>query len=323
MEYTTLGRTGLKVSVAGLGCGGSSRLGMTTGKSEQESIAVVQKAMDLGVNVIDCARTYGTEKIVSKAIKGRDRDSLVLSTKAQSKQGDELLPVETVIERLDSSLKDLGQDCVDLFYVHGVRPDHYDVTMSDYLPAILKERDKGKFRFLGLTENHPMDSEHISAARAAEDEPWDVLMIAFHMLNQKPHDTILPPAIKNDRGVLAMYVVRQIFSDPERLRQAMRDEVAAGNLPPELADDPEPLDFLIHESGSSSLMDAAYRYARHEPGIHVTLFGTGSVDHVEDNINSILRPPLPETDRKRLADVFGHLRGVGLDAPTHLAKPGG
>ncbi len=82
MEYTTLGRTGLKVSVAGLGCGGPSRLGMRNDpQTASNAIALVKLAMDLGVNFIDTAQTYGTEPIVGKAIAGVPRDRLVISTK--------------------------------------------------------------------------------------------------------------------------------------------------------------------------------------------------------------------------------------------------
>ena len=82
MQYTTLGKTELQVSVAGLGCGGYSRLGQSTGRSEAQSTALVEQAMDLGVNFIDTARNYRTEAIVGKALKGRNRDELVISTKA-------------------------------------------------------------------------------------------------------------------------------------------------------------------------------------------------------------------------------------------------
>ncbi len=61
MEYTTLGRTGLKVSVAGLGCGGFSQLGLGTGKSEADAIGIIRAALDLGVNLFDTAAAYGTE----------------------------------------------------------------------------------------------------------------------------------------------------------------------------------------------------------------------------------------------------------------------
>ena len=58
---------------------------------------------------------------------------------------------------------------------------------------------------------------------------------------------------------------------------------------------PDPLGFLIHPGGASSLTDAAYRYVRHEPGVDVVLFGTGDQAHLRSNIESILKPPLPET----------------------------
>ena len=74
MQYTTLGRTGLKVTVAGLGCGGNSRIGQGAGLSTAQSVALVREALDLGVNFIDTAEAYGTEEIVGEAIKGRPRD---------------------------------------------------------------------------------------------------------------------------------------------------------------------------------------------------------------------------------------------------------
>jgi aryl-alcohol dehydrogenase-like predicted oxidoreductase len=69
MEYTTLGKTGLKVSVAGLGCGGPSRLGMRDNLASRErAIGIVRQAIDLGINFIDTAQSYETEGIVGKAI---------------------------------------------------------------------------------------------------------------------------------------------------------------------------------------------------------------------------------------------------------------
>ncbi|HMF49825.1 MAG TPA: aldo/keto reductase, partial [Candidatus Saccharimonadales bacterium] len=82
MEYTTLGRTGLRVSVVGLGCGGPSRLGMRNdAQSADNAVALVKQALDLGVNFLDTAQTYGTEPILGKAIAGVPRDRLVISTK--------------------------------------------------------------------------------------------------------------------------------------------------------------------------------------------------------------------------------------------------
>ena len=81
MDYTTLGGTGLKVSVMGIGCGGPSRIGKNTGRSVKESVAVIRLGLDAGINFIDTAEGYRTEEIVGKAIKGVNRDSVVLSTK--------------------------------------------------------------------------------------------------------------------------------------------------------------------------------------------------------------------------------------------------
>ncbi|MEZ5592710.1 MAG: hypothetical protein R3F53_19225, partial [Gammaproteobacteria bacterium] len=64
-----------------------------------------------------------------------------------------------------------------------------------------------------------------------------------------------------------------------------------------------------------SVIDAAYRFARHEPGADVILFGTGDQTHLASNINSILGPPLPQADVEKLYELFGELEGIGLDLP--------
>ena len=82
MIYRTFGRTGLKVSAAGLGGGGFSRLGLAKGRSEAEVVSLIHLALDLGVNIIDTAASYGTEPVIGRAIKLAPRDTLVITTKA-------------------------------------------------------------------------------------------------------------------------------------------------------------------------------------------------------------------------------------------------
>ena len=82
MEYTTLGRTGLRVSVAGLGCGGFSRLGLGTGGSEADAVGIIRLALDLGVNLFDTAAIYGTEPVLGKGLHGVPREKVVICTKA-------------------------------------------------------------------------------------------------------------------------------------------------------------------------------------------------------------------------------------------------
>src|SRR5205085_1434227 len=243
MEYTTLGRTGLKVSIAGLGCGGFSRLALGTGKTEADAIAIIRAALDLGVNLFDTAAAYGTEPVLGKALAGTPRDKVVICTKAPFGISNPDSRPERAVASLDRSLKELGTDYIDVYQLHGIAPRAYDHALELLAPALLREREKGKFRWVGITETAPGDPEHQMVQRAA------------------------------------------------------------------------------HDGGADSVIDAAYRFVRHEPGVDVVLFGTGDREHLRSNIASILKPPLPETDRDRLAMLFGHLVGVGLDAP-HLSRTG-
>lgn len=320
MDYTTLGRTGLRVSVAGLGCGGFSRLGLGTGGSEAEAVALIRQALDLGVNFFDTAAAYGTEGVLGRAIKSVPREHVVIATKAPSGLSRAGSDPARAAEYLEHSLRTLDTDYIDVYQLHGVSPASYDHALNRVAPVLLKERDKGKFRHLGITETAPNDPTHDTLCRAAEGGTWDVVMVAFHMMNQNARERLFPLTLRHRVGTLLMFAVRNIFSQPGRLEATMRELAAAGEVPASLADKPKPLDFLIHEGGASSIIDAAYRYARHEKGVDVVLFGTGRAEHLRSNIASILNPPLPEADRETLRALFGRLVGVGLDLP-HSSPP--
>jgi aryl-alcohol dehydrogenase-like predicted oxidoreductase len=321
MEYVTLGRTGLRVSVAGLGCGGFSRLGLGTGRTEAEAVRLVRTALDLGINLIDTAANYGTESVVGEAIRSTPRDRVVIATKAaiDDRKG-HLLDASQVVESLDASLRRLGVDYIDIFQLHGVRPRDYDHALQAVVPALLRERDKGKFRYLGLTESSAEDHEHHVFNRAFQDDVWDTGMVAFHMMHQNARDTVLPRTQTAGIGTLLMFAVRNIFAKPERLRQALDQLAAEGKLPRDFVDSPDPLGFLIHAGGAANITEAAYRFVRHEPGVDVVLTGTGDPGHLRANVDALLKPPLPESDRQRIDALFGGLVGVGLDRPQ--ARPG-
>src|SRR5439155_7952758 len=123
MEYMMLGRTGLRVSIAGLGCGGFSRLWLGTGKSKAEAVTLVRQALDMGVNLLDTAAVYGTEAIVGEAIRSVPRQSVVVATKAWIPPGGGRRAAERAVASLDASLRRLGTDYVDIFQLHGVAPE--------------------------------------------------------------------------------------------------------------------------------------------------------------------------------------------------------
>jgi aryl-alcohol dehydrogenase-like predicted oxidoreductase len=319
MDYVTLGRTGLQVSVAGLGCGGFSQLGLAQGKSEADAIAIIRQAIELGVNLFDTAAAYGTEGVLGRAIKSVRREEVVVCTKAPFSFSNPHSTPKGIVASLDKSLRQLDTDHIDVYQLHGVPPVAYDHALNDLAPVLLREKEKGKFRHLGITETAPHDPEHQTLNRAAQDGVWDVVMVGFHMMHQNARDRVFPLTRANRVGTLLMFAVRNIFSQPERLRVTVHDLAAAGEVPQWLADSADPLGFLIHPAGASAIPDAAYRFVRHEPGVDVVLFGTGDPEHLRTNIASILKPPLPEADRAQLLALFGHLVGVGLDAP-HLSQ---
>ena len=319
MEYTTLGRTGLKVSVAGLGCGGNSRVGIGAGKSMAEAADIIRAAFDLGVTYVDTARLYGTEPAVGLALRGRPREEIVISTKSTIRvEGERIAPTQ-LAAHLDESLSQLGTDYVDVFFLHGVALPDYEYARDVLAPAILKERDKGKFRHLGITEPAANDPEQSTIRRAVDDPKcWDAMMLAFHMLHQTAREHVFPKTRAGGVGTAMMYVVRNIFSQPGVLVRMVQNLISEGRLDPDGIDPGDPLGFLA--GSSESLIDAAYRFARHQRGADTVLFGTGNPDHLKANIESILRPPLPAADLTRLHALFGHLTGVGLDSPEHLRR---
>jgi aryl-alcohol dehydrogenase-like predicted oxidoreductase len=171
-----------------------------------------------------------------------------------------------------------------------------------------------------MTETAPHDLPHDMLQRAVPDGLWDSAMVGFSMMHQNARELVFPLTLQHRVGTLLMFVVRNIFSQPDRLRATMRELAAAGEVPDWLGESPDPLGFLVHEGGASSVVDAAYRFVRQEPGVDVVLFGTGSPEHLRSNIASILKPPLPEADRAKLRDLFGKLVGIGLDIPS-LPRP--
>lgn len=313
MEYAVLGRTGLKVSVAGLGCGGFSRLGLATGRSEAEAIALVQSAFDQGVTFFDTARSYQTENVVGQALRGR-RGDVVIASKGYVHQGEELLPASRILENLEISLKELRTDVIDVFQIHAPPMWVYDHCVDVALPALLKAREAGKIRHLGIS-GIASDHHHEVLLKIADREEFDVLLIAFHLMHQTARDKLLPKAREKNIGTHIMYAVRNIFARPDALRTAFADLAARGLVPAEMAARDNPLDFLLHEGGAKTLTEAAYRFVRHEPGVDVVLFGTGNPAHVGANIEAILKPPLPAADTRKLYEMFGKLAGVGLERP--------
>ncbi|MFD1676499.1 aldo/keto reductase [Alicyclobacillus fodiniaquatilis] len=310
MDYTTFGRTELQVSVMGLGGGGHSRLGLSQQKSESESVEIIQKALQLGINFIDTAEAYGTEARIGKALSADQRKNVILSSK-YTLYADAVLRKPAQLEQsLDASLKHLNTDYIDVYHLHGVRLQDYDYAQSYLAPELFKMRDKGKIRFLGITEAFVPDPSHMMLRRAVQDDIWDVVMVGFNILNQSAREIVLQPCIEKNIAVLDMFAVRRALTRSDILAEFARDMMNQGLLPENAVDLQNPLGFLIHPEGAVSLPDAAYRFVRYEPGIHCVLSGTGNVAHLEANVESANRAPLPDAHVATLRKLFANINSV-------------
>jgi len=310
MDYVTLGRTGLKAGVMGLGGGGFSQLGLRTGGTHEQAVAVVRRALELGVNLIDTAEIYRTESAIGDAIRGRPRHEVILSTKKSVRRDEGLIRPEDVQLGLEGSLKRLGLDYIDIYHAHGVRPEDYPYVRDELVPAMRRLREQGKIRFLGITELFESDSRHRMLAQAVWDDCWDVMMVGFNILNPSARREVFPHTGRRGIGTLGMFAVRKAFSNPGRLREIVATLVENGQLDPDALDPDDPLGFLTSDGHAAALTEAAYRYCRHESGLDVVLSGTGNLSHLETNARSLCRPPLPRPLQQRLHRTFARVDSV-------------
>jgi aryl-alcohol dehydrogenase-like predicted oxidoreductase len=159
---------------------------------EAQSIATIERALELGVDLLDTADMYGkgeNEKLVGRAIAGR-REDVVVATKFGIVRGDEPADrsvsgrPEYVREAIDASLGRLGVDHVDLYYQHRVDPD---VPIEETVGAMAEAVEAGKVRFLGLSEAAPE-----TIRRAHETHPISALQTEFSIWEREPLEEIIP-----------------------------------------------------------------------------------------------------------------------------------
>ena len=306
MDYIRFGRTELNVSVMGLGCGGPSRIGLSTDKKESESVSIIRRAFDAGINFVDTSEVYKTEGFIGEALQEVGRDKIVVSTKINYRG--EFSPTR-LREGLEGSLKRLNTDYIDIYNLHGVNPEDYAYLRNEILPTFEDLRNEGKIRFIGVTEMFGEDTHHEMLHLSLPDDFFDVVMVGFNILNQSARN-IFKLTQEKDVAVQLMYAVRRALSRPDILIKSIQTLIDECQLSPDDLDMEDPLGFVLEESDATSIVDAAYRFCRHEPGVHVVLSGTGNPAHLKSNIESLNRGPLPDALVEKLRRIFQHATAV-------------
>lgn len=307
MQYRTLGRTGLRVSLLSLGSGGPNRFGQKNFVLQSQIIRLVHRALDLGINFFDTSAAYGeSEAILGRALRNVSRDRYIVATKFLPVNNGVIATHDAVVAMVERSLKRLKVDTIDLMQFHRVTPEVYRTVMDRLLPTALKLQQQGKFRFLGITESTSKDYRHEMLPMALADDAFDTIMVGYNLTNPTAEHYLLPMAQKKKVGVICMVAVSHVLNWPHHLRKKIDNLKARGIILRDALPKHDPLYWLIKKQ-VLSLPAIAYKYVTTHPTIATVLTGTTNVEHLEDNACAILSPPLPEQDMAHLRRIFDNL----------------
>ena len=295
MHYRWLGRTGLEVSEVVYGAWGIGK-DAWLGAEDNESLRALNRAIDLGVNFIDTALSYGeghSERLVGQVVRERD-ETVYVATKIPPKNRiwpapsglhpDEVFPKEYVRECTETSLRNLGLEAIDVQQFH-VWSDEW-VGRGDWLEAIEGLKSEGKIRFFGVSIN---DHQPANAVRLIETGVVDTVQVIYNVFDQSPKDELFPACQEHGVGV----IVRVPFDEgaltgritPETTFDEgdFRNDYFRGDRKEQVY---ERVRAIVSELGvtEDEIAEVALRYVLSLPAVSTVIPGMRSVRNVERNM---------------------------------------
>src|SRR4051795_11791311 len=316
MEYRTLGRTGVQVSNL---CLGTMMFGAWGNRDHDDSIRIIHRALDAGINFVDTADVYSageSEEIVGKALKGR-RDDVVLATKVNVPMDDD--PNHRgnsrrwIVREVESSLRRLGTDWIDLYQIH--RPDT-STDVDETLGALTDLVQQGKVRYIGSSSFS--GSEIVEAQWAARErrlQRFRTEQPPYSILTRLIELDVLPTAQRHGMGILTYsplaggwlsgsWSADSSPTSPARQRLAARFDMSL----PENQRKLEAVEQLqrVADDAGLSMIELAIAFVVNHPGVTSAIIGPRTMEQLDSQVPA--------------ADVV--LDAATLDRIDEIVKPG-
>jgi aryl-alcohol dehydrogenase-like predicted oxidoreductase len=307
MKYRTLGRTGLRVSVVGLGT--MVHAGHFGPMKDSESLSAIEAALDLGVNFIDTSDAYGagySETLLGKALKGK-RDKVIIATKGGNvmvgpNRGKRIFETDYISRVMDESLQRLQTDYIDLYQLHNPTVDV--IERGEVWELLERAKKVGKIRHYGVSINTM--EEGIAAAKDGRSES---IQVEYNLLTQEPAEKIFPLAQANvgiiarvplKRGILTGKMTQadeDRFQGEDVRARSFKGEAFAKDLAKA-----EQLRFLVH-GPVRSLGQAAIAFCVAHPAVSVAIAGARNADQMRENAAGA-DVEIPAADLDKVADLW-------------------
>lgn len=307
MLYRTLGRTGLQVSELSYGA--------ARGYDNMEDwAATLHACLDAGINFIDTAGGYGDSELCLGEVLG-GREDYILETKycpyeSYAVGAKYVGTPEALVASAEESLRRLRRGHLDILLGHGIRTlESFDRFMNDGpYDAMVKLRDAGKVRFIGISELSEGDGTHEVLQKAVPTGAFDVVMLTVNLMLQTATDKVLPLCREHNVGTVVMMALNQSsghsgLTSHEAALELIRRYVAAGQLPAEPPyTEADVLDFLQ----PYSIPEAAIRYVLAQD-VTTCCVGMSNPQRLAQNLKALEPPYLDEARLTRLAELFSRI----------------